>query len=496
MFTIASRRLDLGDALPMWPRLVAVVVSLFVVRLLVLSLSDLSLHGDEAQYWIWAQEPALGYYSKPPLIAWAIGLSTALCGDAPACVRAPAALFQSGTALIVGGLAASLYGRETGFWSGIAWATLPAVSFSSLIMSTDALLLLFWAGALWAYRALLKDGGWRPAVLLALCLALGLNAKYAMAYFLLCIAVHLLIDASAWAALRRRAGLMAAALAAGLVGIAPNLLWNAGNGWATVGHTADNANWQGPVLHPEELLAFLGSQFGVFGPVFFAAFLLVLPRGRMALAELSQQARFLLAFSVPILAVVAVLALSSRANANWAAAAFPAATVLVVATLLDRRSRRVWLFGSIGLHAIAAAVLYVAVLMPDTTAKALGRDPFAALAGMEDAAGRLRAVRSESDADVILLDNRLLLSRTAYALWHSGIPIRAWNHDRKIDHHFEMAWRYDSAVDGDRVLLLTPHGDAPYREAFAQVKALPDLVITDRVGRERRYTLRVLEGPR
>ena len=49
---------------------------------------------DEAQYWAWGQEPAFGYYTKPPLIAWIIGATTSLCGDTPFCVRLPSPLMH------------------------------------------------------------------------------------------------------------------------------------------------------------------------------------------------------------------------------------------------------------------------------------------------------------------------------------------------------------------------------------------------------------------
>ncbi|MEO0674467.1 MAG: hypothetical protein AAFY32_05610, partial [Pseudomonadota bacterium] len=43
------------------------------VRLIALGTSQLDLGPDETQYWFWAQSPAFGYFSKPPMIAWLIG---------------------------------------------------------------------------------------------------------------------------------------------------------------------------------------------------------------------------------------------------------------------------------------------------------------------------------------------------------------------------------------------------------------------------------------
>ena len=39
------------------------------------------LSGDEAQYWLWSQTLDLGYYSKPPLLAWFLNGYSILFGD-------------------------------------------------------------------------------------------------------------------------------------------------------------------------------------------------------------------------------------------------------------------------------------------------------------------------------------------------------------------------------------------------------------------------------
>jgi len=330
---------------------------LLALRYVALGATDLSLHGDEAQYWTWSRDLAFGYYSKPPLIAWVIAASTAICGDAAWCIRAPAALFHIGTACWLTATAGLLYNRRVALWAGIGWLTVPAVSYSSLIMSTDAILLFFWAGCLWAYCRLMQRSDWGSAAVLALCFGLGLNAKYAMAYFLLCLIAHQAVSGSARDLIRRNLVKILVGFGAGAAMLLPNVLWNRQHDWATIGHTADNANWQGLVLHFDEMAEFLGSQFGVFGPIFFAVLLLAIPRSRAMAKVLPEQARLLLAFSLPILLIVTGQALLSRANANWAATAYPAATILIASVLLESARRRIWLVGSLGLHLAVALVV-------------------------------------------------------------------------------------------------------------------------------------------
>lgn len=478
-----------------WTILSVLAAVLLAVRYGVLLSTDLSLHGDEAQYWTWSRDFAFGYYSKPPMIAWVIGAATNVCGDAAWCVRAPAALLHVGTAFVLAVLTKALFDQRTALWTGIVWLTLPAVSYSSLIMSTDAVLLLFWSATLWAYHRTLTRPDWQSALAMAVAFGLGLNAKYAMAYFMLCALVHWILCAEARRALGSAWPYLAAGFALGAAMILPNVAWNAANGWATVGHTADNAHWQGIVLHPDEAAEFLGAQFGVFGPILFGVLILSIPVTRRLIANLTGPARLLLSFSLPVLAVITVQALLSRANANWAATAYPAATILVTAALLQGRWRRWLLIGSTILHITVAAGFYLVVLAPDMAPRGLAKK-MGELDGWTETAVAVRERMAQEDVSVLLMDNRLMLASLAYAMRDSDVTIRAWNHDTKIDHHYEMAWLYEPDQDGSRVLLITPHDAAPYETAFGNVTALAPIIRRDRRGRETQLIVRLLENPK
>lgn len=479
---------------PLWSWLLGLAAGLLVLRYGTLLLTDLSLHGDEAQYWTWSWTFEFGYYSKPPLIGWVIGTATSVCSDASWCIRSPAALLHIATAFILAALALDLFDRKVAFWTGVAWLTVPAVSYSSLIMSTDAVLLTCWAGTLLAYRWVLTRPSWGPVLLLAVTFGLGLNAKYAMSYVLLGLLVHLLLSAEARQLIRKNAFRLALGFGFGAAMILPNVYWNATNGWATVGHTADNAHWQGIVLHFEELGDFLSAQLGVFGPIFLIVLLLLIPRSRKAFSALPETTRFLLAFSLPILIVISVQAILSRANANWAATAYPAATILVTAWLLFNARRALFLYASIGLHALAALGFYGMVVFPDLAPRAMAKK-LGELEGWQETASQVQTILDTQGTSVLLMDNRLMTASMAYALRDTDVVIRAWNHDLKIDHHYEMAWLYDPAVDGPRVLLLTPHGTEPYAEAFDTVTDLPPILRHDRRGRETVLHVQMLEGP-
>jgi 4-amino-4-deoxy-L-arabinose transferase-like glycosyltransferase len=314
---------------------VAISVLIAFTRVIALRNSPLDLLPDEAQYWSWSRHLAFGYFSKPPLIAWLIAGTTKLGGgDAELFVRLGAPLLHAATGIVLCFLARAMFSARVGFVAAVLYATLPGVSFSGLVISTDAPLLFFWALALLSAWHLMKAPGWLWAARLGVALGLGLLSKYAMAYFILGLVVCLaFVDRARLKALWRY--LAGAALVAGVI-LAPNLIWNAGHGWATVGHTAANANWREGGLHLRETAEFAAAQLGVFGPVLFAALIVRLVLLRRQPPD--DRERFLLAFAIPVLVLMVLQSGLSRAHANWAAVSYVSATVLL-AGWFDRLGR-------------------------------------------------------------------------------------------------------------------------------------------------------------
>jgi 4-amino-4-deoxy-L-arabinose transferase-like glycosyltransferase len=181
----ATRSAPLSRAPAYGAMALCTIGAITAARLLWLGFQTAGLYPDEAQYWFWSRHLALGYYSKPPLVAWLIALTTGLLGDGEFAVRLSAPLLHAAAAGFVYAIGTRLYDRRIGYWSALAYATLPGVSLSAFLISTDAVLLPCWAAALYAFiRARERDAtGWWAATGIAV--GLGLLAKYAMGYWLL-----------------------------------------------------------------------------------------------------------------------------------------------------------------------------------------------------------------------------------------------------------------------------------------------------------------------
>src|SRR3990172_5724440 len=81
--------------------LVVLLIAITALRIVALAANGTDLFVDQAQYWAWSRDLAFGYYSKPPLIAWIISGSTAVCGDGEFCVRLPSPLIHGLTSILV-----------------------------------------------------------------------------------------------------------------------------------------------------------------------------------------------------------------------------------------------------------------------------------------------------------------------------------------------------------------------------------------------------------
>ncbi|MFC3078654.1 ArnT family glycosyltransferase [Phenylobacterium terrae] len=353
----------------LWRTAILLAAGLTAARLMVLFDSPLELYPDEAQYWLWSRTLDFGYFSKPPMVAWTIWATTAIGGDAEPFVRLASPFFHAAAALAVFVVGRRLYDSATGFVAAAFYMLMPGVQLSSLIASTDAPLLMFLSFSLVAYAGMFNSGpSVKRAAVFGAAVGLAFLSKYAALYALIGVALHLLVSGRARA--MWSPATIAAAVGTALAILAPNLIWNALNGFATVQHTAANAAWGGRQLfNLPELGDFLASQFGVFGPIPFA----VLIGGAVVLAirrRLTEADLLLVCFAIPPLLIVAGQAFISRANANWSGAGYVAGSVLVAAWLLRWRARG-WLIAALALQGVVAA-LFLAVCLRPELAEPLG----------------------------------------------------------------------------------------------------------------------------
>lgn len=459
------------------------ILVLTVWRIGVLFISPIGLYPEEAQYWLWSRDLAFGYFSKPPMIAWLIGAATRLGGDGEGFVRVAAPLMHAIAALGVLGMGRRLYGPREGTLAASLYMLMPAVALSSFVIATDAPLLAFLSLSMLAYVRLQDaEGRGRIAWAGAFGVALGLAflAKYAALYGLAGLAIHLV-----WSPPARRAwpiAAVAAAVAGLLLTIAPNLAWNLSHGFETVAHTASNAGLAGARHFQLAALGeFVGGQFGVFGPVPFA----VLIGGAVWLARrkaLQAQDRLLLSFVAPPLAIITVQAFITHANANWAAAAYVPASVLVAAWLLRLGARgRPWIWAALAVQAAVAIAFLVFVTRPVLADQTGLANSFKRARGWEQMTqmivDRARLEQGGAPLTAVVVQDRFTFNSAAYygrdAFGHDLPPLRMWVRGAAPQNQAEAVAALTPA-QGRRVLVVsldpadTPRIAADFAAVFAR----------------------------
>jgi 4-amino-4-deoxy-L-arabinose transferase-like glycosyltransferase len=398
-------------------------------RVAMLPFAHADLYTDDAQYWLWSTHLDWGYYSKPPLIAWIIRLSTAIGGsDAPFWIRLPFPLIHALTAVLVLLIARRLYGPRVGGIAGFAYIGLPAVAVASFTLSTDTPLLACFALAILAQIRLAerRSAGW--ALVLGAAIGIGMLAKYAMIYFPIAAALAAILMPSARIAWR---DVLIAAVVALLL-IAPNVAWNFGNGFTTLQHTADNTRLEkGAGIEPFELLEFWAGQFLLPGPIFFAAYLIGL-RG----VRRDRRAAFLALMSLPPLLIVSVQALLAGAQTNWAATGHLAALVLGVAVVAPRPR---WLAAALAINLALTVALPVATVFADRW-KVGDNLVLARWEGREELSLHAAEIARANGLDTLVADSRAILADFFYTLRDSGLALYAAPVEGFPPHHYAQKY--------------------------------------------------------
>ncbi len=291
-----------------------------LLRLYYIGTGPLDLSPDEAQYWDWSRHPQLSYYSKPPVIAYLIRLSTVVFGDNVFGVRffAPLLLGLSGlvvfdfTRRVAEGLGIS---EEraclSGLLAGALLQILPLFATYGVIMTIDSPLIFFWSLGLWLFLGVIEKGGIWRWMALGVVVGLGMLTKFTMVMFVLSAFLFLVLDRQERKTLLGPYPWLALAVVAVLY--LPVVVWNWQNHWVYFRHVAGHGDLQkAQVIDFRAFVEFIGSQLGVLGIVvffllFWAFYVLRRPR----------HGRVMFWFSIPTLGLFLAKSIHGKVQANW-----------------------------------------------------------------------------------------------------------------------------------------------------------------------------------
>lgn len=474
---------------------------LLLFRLGYAAIVPLDLVPDEAYYWDWSRQLDWGYYSKPPMVAWLIGLSTSLLGSTALAVRLPAVLLGTLGLFWMYLLAARLYGRQAGFWAALLTAATPGNAALALLMTIDAPFLFCWCGALYFFWRFLEGGQAAVGYLAAATLVtgLGLLSKQTMIAFLPLALVFLALSPADRGRLRTPG--VWVWLAGSLLCLLPVLLWNMQHGWITVQHTSEHFSGGGVglVKRLSRFAEFLGSQLGGGTPVTMALYAMVLVLAARGVRRLDRRAGYLFCFSGLPMAGVLGLALVQRVQPNWPAGFVPAGLVLVCGWALGHVAGiRPLPAGAAGLRRAAlvgAVCVLVTYMLPFGWGLQGSRlDPAVRLRGWR-ALGQTvdvawRGLPPGPGSFLVTTTGRAAASELAFYLPAQPRAF-VWNATGRVVSQYDV-WGGPQDLSGAAGLIVTPPGDSPPAElvaAFARVERGGRVRVPIGNGRSHEYQL-------
>ncbi len=478
-----------------------VLLSLMAWHIATIQWIDLPLFFDEAHYLHWSYELDWGYFSKPPMIALLIRLTTGLFGMEEWAVKLSSPVLYTATAFLVWRMGREWFHPRAGRWAALLFASMPLVGFNSLFVTTDAPLLFFWALTAWLFqRALQAPEKHHRWLLAGLAGGLGMLSKYSMILLPASLFLWLLLEPDRRRQLLRP-GFWLAVLTAFVVFL-PNLWWNWQNQFISFQHTAEISQLDRQWFHPQRFVEFILGQVLVVGPVTAWMGLHAWRRRRELPERMGTSLSLAGWLAWPTWALLAGLALLSRANLNWAAPATIGFALLAGAGWHLLGLQRRWLVFSLLFNLTLLTTFHH---WPDLV-RASGypltsrNDPYQRLRGWPElgrAAGQL--LRRHPEAG-LLADDRKTLAWLGYYGLPEAKRFAYYNRTGCVRNQYDLRHdllRQTERHPGDSWLLFTRNPDlSALKRDFTRVEPLGAIRARPYPDREMRLCVIRLQGPR
>lgn len=364
----------------------------------------LDLSPDEAHYWEWSRRLDLSYYSKGPMIAYLIAISTSLFGDNPFGVRIFAVVCSFLSSLFIYKVGTKLFNEKVGYISGVLFQFTPLFSTYGVVFTIDAPFIFFWIFSTYLFL-LVVDGKKLWWLVLGGVIGFGLLTKYTMAFFYICMFIYFLkkreFFKNPW---------IYACLIISIVVFSPVIIWNFQHDWVTLKHTAGQAHiYEGFKVSLKYLGEFIGSQLIVVTPLVFtvALYFLLKPKTIGVFSSHYSSWWFCVCFSIPIFVFFLLKSIQGKVQANWAAPAY-IPFLFLIAYAFEKKLYKKLIISSITVAFVFTALTY-AVPFFNLPAKL---DPSSRLKGWKELGNKVSEVKRELEkvGNVVIFSDRYQIS--------------------------------------------------------------------------------------
>ena len=433
-----------------------ILILVTIARIIALVLSPIELSVDEAQYWHWSQNLQMGYFTKPPMIAWIIAFSTNIFGQEEWAARicSPIIHFLISITIWIGTY--STFGNKSAKIAALIWIFTPAASLGSFIISSDTPLLLFWTFALVISLTLLKKNNVLVSICLGLAIGLAFLSKYAALYFIIFFFLW-------WVIYDRgknfKANNLILIFFTCLIIASGNLYWNYVNDFVTLDHTVSNADLSIITLNLNNMIEFLASQLLVFGPILLLLFLFIIFESFYINKTLS----LLAMLSLPIIILITIQSYLKIANANWAITAYIAASIILSSFVVINKRKYIRFLFKIGLT--TNVILSIFILSVSATGSIypleLKSNPLRKNIGFQSQSIVIGNIYENEKVSAILFQNRSDITRFNYYLNRFDNKFKGkifiLNKNLHPSNYYEKNYSFNHALfkEDEKVLILS-----------------------------------------
>lgn len=466
------------------------VLGISIYRAIMLYSIDPNLYFDEAYYWVWSQNFDWGYYSKPPMIAWVISLATSIFGDSSLVLKSISILIYPLTATVIYLSTKTLFNERTALYAGVLFFTTPAVSLSSMIISTDVVLLLFWALTLYMFILALKYDLLIYWILAGIFGGLGLLSKYTMILFVISALLYLFFSQTHKKILTNKKFYLTLILA--LLIFIPNLIWNYQNEFISFVHLEEISQVKKELFHPNKLLEFLGGQFGVFGPISFALLLYVFATIKRDIKD--DNTMLLFWFTAVFLSVISLQAFLARAFANWAAPTYVAGSILVAHFLVKQNKVKLFRW-AIALNIVLMILIYhhepiMKLAGIELTKK---NDPFKRIKGWKIFGEKIAEIHKAYPGYTLLSDSREEVSQMIYYVHPHPFETKIFNPQHKIKNYYHQTQNLNDHKGENFIYVSNKRSIASVSKYFQETHFIQEITIPINENYHKNYYLFALK---
>jgi 4-amino-4-deoxy-L-arabinose transferase-like glycosyltransferase len=444
-----------------------------------LYLTPYDLSPDEAYYWTWSKRLSLGYYSKPPMVAFLIRLGTLIGGDKAIFVRLFAPILWALSSLCFFYWARGLFGVEVAFKAFLLSLFTLLTPLMGFFMTIDAPLVFFWSLTLFLFSLALKKGKPLYFYLMGLSFGLGLLSKYTMAILGVSLFLYLLFTPSLRPYLKKKEPYLGFLLALGV--FLPHFLWESKYGFIAFRHTASLLK-KGSSFDPLSFVTFIGSQFLLLTPLTFFLFL----KGLWRTFKESLEGDF--SYGLPFWAssllflVCCLKSLFGPCYANWGAPAYVGGLILA-----SRTENRRLLFLSILIGAFFIGLAYNAESLRRFSHLSPEDFPTSRLLGWRELGEEVKSLRKALGAPFILGTNRNILSEVAF--YGEAFP-RIYQYGGK-ESQFDLWGGLEREKGKDALIVLRSNKKLPsdFEKSFSQCTFLKEFEVVKKGVRIKSFSL-------